>query len=422
MLKIKSSFESLLGHCSPRVRPSSSGSSSITPLPPSLGPSHEKDQDSPMSYTAIDPNLNARPPHLSSQRNRNVFIGPINTQCSPPVYEACARKCCMGSTAADTSYGIELCNMFAAQGASSAASSSQVAWSATAELPPSELSCFGDMNVAPWANDTQPPCNSQHFGALPFGSTLSELPGNFFQDMTNIEGMIPPSFPVDSHTTINYGDVEKEFPGDFPSLSQDQWAQQEDLSSLMYELSDNSPQEYDSIMELATNASLADDVSSQASTDITMIDTPTTVDTPATSVGPSPTTSDSSSLLECQECKWKPDMKVNRPFKKLRLAVEKHVKRNHQSRDYQCPLCDQVIKKRPDNVKQHVFKKHPEEFDELYPKVAAGAQQSGGGHTHGDKARAPALGKPAARRRASMPLPATQASPTRAKHLRFSRG
>lgn len=422
MLKIKSSFESLLGHCSPRVRTSSAASSPTSPLPPDLGPSHEKAQELDVSYSAIDPNLNARTPNPFSQHNRNVSIVPIDTKYNPkPMYEACANQCCVSSTATSSSYGSELCSIFSAQGASSAASSSQYAWSATAELPPSELSCFGDTNVAPWTNDTQPTCNAQHFGALPFASTLSELPASvFFQDVAKIEGIIP-CFPIDSQTNINFNDVEQGLHGEFTNLPQDQWIQPEEVL-IMPELPGNSPQEYCDIMGLAFSAGLTHDISSPASTDVTMVNSPMTADTPATSVGPSPPTS-ASSLLECQECQWRPDMKVNRPFKKLRLAVEKHVKRNHQSRDYECPICHQVFKNRPDNVKQHVSKKHPEKVDELYPKAAA-AQQNGGGHTHVEKVRAPALGKPGARRRASMPLPVTgtQASPTRARHLRFSRG
>lgn len=410
MLKIKSSFESLLGHCSPRVRTSSAGSagsSPTSPLPPDLGPSHEKAQEMAVPYSAIDPNLNARTPNPLSQHNRNVSIVPIDTKCNQkPMYEACANPCCVSSTATNSSYGSELCSIFSAQGASSATSSSQYAWSASAELPPSELSCFGDTGVSPWTNDTQPTCNTQHFGALPFASTLSELPGNvFFQDVTNIEAIIP-CLPMNSHTNINFNNVEQGFHGEFTNLPQDQWIQPEEIL-IMPELPGNSPQEYGSIMELASNADLAHDLSSPVSTDATM------VDTPATSEGSSPLTS-ASSLLECQECHWKPDMKANRPFKKLRLAVEKHVKRNHKSRNYQCPFCDQIIQKRPDNVKQHVVKKHPEQADELYPKTAV---QQSGGYAQGEKVRAPALGKVSTRR-----LQTSLASPTRAKHPRFSRG
>lgn len=72
--------------------------------------------------------------------------------------------------------------------------------------------------------------------------------------------------------------------------------------------------------------------------------------------------------LQCSICQWAPDTKVRRSQRKLKMAMEKHMKRNHQSRGYSCPICNQGFRNRPDNVKQHIRRKHPESFDSLYPK------------------------------------------------------
>lgn len=218
-------------------------------------------------------------------------------------------------------------------------------------------------------------------------------------------------FPLDSQNNVNYGDVEKEFHGDFTGFPQDQLIQPEDLSSLFsHELPASSPQDSCAALELASEADLSQDLSSPTFTDVTMIDTP------LTSEGSSPSTSDSP-LLECEECHWRPDnTKGKREFKKLKLAVEKHVKRQHQSGDHECSVCKQPFS-RPDNVKPHIFRKHPTEFEKLYGKT----KRKDVGPL-GEKARGPAV-KPAARRRVSMPAASTsQVSPTRGKLVRHSHG
>lgn len=71
---------------------------------------------------------------------------------------------------------------------------------------------------------------------------------------------------------------------------------------------------------------------------------------------------------KCLECGWRPDTKNSkRSLDKLRQAVEKHLKRNHQNREYKCPVCPHSFKNRPDNVKSHIMRKHPERFNQLYP-------------------------------------------------------
>ncbi|KAL1853897.1 hypothetical protein Daus18300_011639 [Diaporthe australafricana] len=71
---------------------------------------------------------------------------------------------------------------------------------------------------------------------------------------------------------------------------------------------------------------------------------------------------------ECQYCQWKPEPDF-RSMKKLKQAVQKHIKRNHESQDYHCPVCSQAFKNRPENVKPHVFRKHRLVFDSIYPKT-----------------------------------------------------
>lgn len=468
MLKIRRSLDNILGQSSLRARPSSAGSSPISPPPPYAGhsprelvqptscagpsqkkemaqelscagcyqeeelmqesscaspyqekemvqpisyagPSQEKELVQPILYSAVNTNCNARTPDSFIQHNRNVLVDPINTQCNPtPIEEPSTNQSCRSSTATNSSFGsgtYPRYSIFSDTRASSATSSYQFAWSPS-DLSSIEPSCLDGPIMSPWVDNTQPSCNVQHFGALPFGSMLPELQEHaFLQDTTNMEGMI---FPMDSHAHINYSDVEKQFRGEFTGFPQDQWSQQDDLSSFMSDIPSNSPQEYCAALQLTSDANLAHDPSSPASTDATMVDTPTT------SAGSSPSTSDSP-LLECEICHWRPDMGGKRTDKKLRLAVEKHVKRNHQSRDYQCIVCNQSFRNRPDNVKPHVARKHPGMLEKLYPKTA----QQSGGHQY-EKARASA--KPAAKRRMSLPLLSSQASSARGRPARLQRG
>lgn len=76
-------------------------------------------------------------------------------------------------------------------------------------------------------------------------------------------------------------------------------------------------------------------------------------------------------IPECPTCQWRPDRTVLRSIKKEKLAVERHIKRNHKAQNYSCPICPQTFRNRPDNVKPHVARKHPESYHSLYPKKAA---------------------------------------------------
>lgn len=72
--------------------------------------------------------------------------------------------------------------------------------------------------------------------------------------------------------------------------------------------------------------------------------------------------------IKCQYCAWQP-VRWGRSVQKLRLAVEKHIKRNHEARDDFCPVCLQGFRNRPDNMKPHIARKHPDVFDSFYPKT-----------------------------------------------------
>ncbi|KUI72536.1 hypothetical protein VM1G_08464 [Cytospora mali] len=72
---------------------------------------------------------------------------------------------------------------------------------------------------------------------------------------------------------------------------------------------------------------------------------------------------------EFEKCPFEPQGRVKdrKSFQKMRSAVQKHMKRFHNSEVYECPFCPAVIKKRPDNLKDHIRKKHPKRFSSQYP-------------------------------------------------------
>ncbi|ROV96305.1 hypothetical protein VMCG_07668 [Cytospora schulzeri] len=88
----------------------------------------------------------------------------------------------------------------------------------------------------------------------------------------------------------------------------------------------------------------------------------------------SPTGHDSQSY-QCNDCPWKPEEK-GRTAQRLRQALRKHIKRNHQTEDFQCSICPTIIQKRADNMKDHVRRKHPEQFPHMYPGSDSKRRQS----------------------------------------------
>lgn len=254
----------------------------------------------------------------------------------------------------------------------------------------------------------QQPCNLQHVGDLTYQPPLPELSeANLLQETATMEDMAL-LLTGTGDTNINYSDVQPEFQGEYANFLQNQWIQREGFSSFTPESLINSPAENGIALEVAGSTYPAHDSFSPVSSDVTMGDTPPTGED-------SPSAASDISIPKCTICEWKPDTSVRRSVKRLVAAVEKHITRNHRSRNSQCPICYQVFKNRPDNVKPHVVRKHPEMLASLYPTKAV---------LDGPQNEKPATPARAAgpRRRASMPQSASVASPSRGKHMRFKRG
>lgn len=237
-------------------------------------------------------------------------------------------------------------------------------------VPSTELPCLTDPNVSLWAGGIQPHSNVHDFGALPFGPAVSELPGHaLLQGTAGMEDLMPYYFELDSNIDVSCSGVEDEYLGDSTSLPQGQWVHQEELPLLKPELQGDSPPQYYTALQSAANAVPSHELPTPAS-DFAMTGT-----TPS-SDGASPDSGDSA-LPQCPwpQCGWTP-VRGKRSAKKLRMAVDKHYKRNHQSRDHYCKICFQCFKNRLDNVKPHVHRKHRDRYAELYPNEAA--QQDGG--------------------------------------------
>lgn len=234
-----------------------------------------------------------------------------------------------------------------------------------------------------------------------------ELSGdNILQELGNTEGMAA-FLPGNGDTKINYSDVENECQGALTSFLQNQWIQVEGFSSFMPDSVINSPGSNGIALEVAGSTYPAPDPFSPSSSEATMVDSPPTSEDSSSP----PAAADGSAVPKCNICQWKPDTTVKRSFKRLAAAVEKHITRNHRSKDSQCPICYQLFKNRPDNVRPHVVRKHPEMLASLYPTRAV---PDGGRPQTGEK--------PGPKRRASMPQSASHASPARGRHLRFKKG
>lgn len=206
---------------------------------------------------------------------------------------------------------------------------------------------------------------------------------------------------MESDTKIKYDDVQEECQGEITCFLQDNWSQRGVFSSFMAELAINSLGEHGSALE-AGSTYPAHDSFSPVSSDVAVDDSPPkSVDSPPAA---------GSLIPKCEICQWEPDKSVKRSLKKLAAAVEKHITRNHRSRDFECPICYQVFKNRPDNVKPHVTRKHPEMLASLYPTKAVMD-----GPPHDEKPST--LARTTPKRKASQ-----SASPGGRKHLRFQRG
>ena len=357
-LNFKKSLETILG------RSSSAGSSPVASPILDAGSSQERYQAAPMPNAPDLIKSSTHAPSSLVQHNRNVFIDPIITQSlSEKIYVASSNDSFPSSTTTNSPYGSGFYSPDSAQGPSSASSMSQPALSPS-QFSWLELPCRDDPNLFLCASNTQSPCNVQHFGGFPYQSTSFELPVHAFSpditnmqlDGENMEAMM--TYPLlGSNTNINHDDVGNFF------QEQGQWVHQES-HMFVAELPVDLSQERYPILELASGADISPDLLSPTSTDISRADTLV-----GSEGNLSPTTTDSQSF-KCRECPWVPDMKGNRSLMKLKQAVEKHFKRNHRSKDYHCPVCNQSFRNRPDNVKPHVVRKHPDMLAKLYPPKA----------------------------------------------------
>jgi hypothetical protein len=262
-----------------------------------------------------------------------------------------------------------------------------------ATMSPSEINRFvlpGSVgtNLFPCSGNTQSLWGSQLFAEVPPQMTTSDIPHGLsashgFTAM-QLDGSDMDSSDNNSHT--NYGDIECEFQNQ-NTMTLQEWAQQ---GYLVTDLPTDVPQELDSGAEMLFGAEPARVHSPSTSTDACM---PRADPLMPSDGNPPPTTGDNLAAVKCQECLWVPDLMGNRSMKKLRQAVEKHFKRNHRSRVYQCPVCSQSFKNRPDNVKPHVLRKHPDRVAALYPRAAAPGQDDPQADKSGVTAPKPSTGR-----------------------------
>lgn len=356
MLKITKSLENIRGHLSPRSPSSSAGASPTASFPSDASLSQGMDHAESMPFaTEKDTDFHSQEPDLFI-KNKYVPIEKINTQLPPAELYS---EFCPSSTTTNSAYGTGFSSPLTAQGASSATSTSQPTLSPS-EFSWFELPCPDDVNVFPSASNSQTPYDAQHLGGLSCQSTSFEQPEHVFsQDITNMqldgvnmEGAMS-CLPLDSGTNVDFAGM-KELQGKVINCIEE-WTQHQ---SLFFDLPRSLPQDHYVNMEITAAAYPALDLVSPTYTDLSMSDTL------VASEGISPTTN--SQTPKCPDCEWAPDMGGNRSFMKLKQAVEKHLKRNHRSENYKCPFCSQSFKNRPDNVKPHIRRKHPEEFSKRY--------------------------------------------------------
>lgn len=391
MLKLTRSIESIRDQFSPRSQPSSPGSSpTAASFSSNLSLTQAKELASPTSHCAEKPTCN--PQELGSSVKQNMMGSiKIDTQLRPPpMYELyCGLS---GLTPATTSsYRSELPTPFSAHGLSSAFPQTIVTPSDSTGF---ELPGSNGPNGFSYASPTHTPCDAQQFSGFHHHSTCADFQDhtmfqegqpllneeNFFsedtanmqQDGANMQGILP-SFPFESNPDVDYPDMLQRFEHQLDDSFQ--WRNQR--GSIFTGLHMGISQERipgPQVINLTTDfdADTAPDLTSPAScADMSMAETLVASEGNPSPTSPMSTTpidgKSSSSSLSCPECNWSPDTtERNRSPSKLQLAVAKHFKRNHQGQNHPCPACPQSFRNRPDNVKPHVKRKHPEVFKKIY--------------------------------------------------------
>ncbi|KAG8168724.1 hypothetical protein KVR01_001473 [Diaporthe batatas] len=440
MLKLTKSMDSIRDQFSPRSQPSSPGSSpTAASFSSNLSLTKANELASITSYCAEKPTCNPQDLGLST---KHEMIGSIkiDTQLRPPqLYDMCCEL--SGLTAATTSsYRSELPTPFSAHELPSAsrfphnmATPSESPWY---ELPGSD----GPIGF-PYAGITHSPSDGQHlqYGGFHHQSTCSDLQdqtmfhegqpllqeehflleetANIQQHGANTEGM--PGIHFNRDPNADYPDILQQFEHQIDDCFQSQRGSiftnlhvgniaGHQVLTPVTDLDSDFGAEFTSPTSPTScaNMSMAETlVASEGNPSPSSPNSTTTIDGQS-----SPSSPSSPSPHSCPKCKWSPDTTGgNRSPSKLRQAVEKHFKRNHMSQDHLCPACPQSFRNRPDNVKPHVKRKHPEVFMKLYGQkrktaAAAAAQPQDQSWRPKDEGRAGSnieapVGKPAADKR-----------------------
>ncbi|POS80547.1 hypothetical protein DHEL01_v201048 [Diaporthe helianthi] len=331
-----------------------------------------------------------------------IPIGKINTQFSQaPQYDMHGDQSALTSTtASSSSYGPGIWTPSSAQAPSSAYPLTLDMVSPCSDLSWFRMSYPSGPNVYPCASTTQTtPCDAQSFAPWSYESTSSDFQEHavsqddsqeehsFSQDMNvqlgtemNMDTMI--SVPeVGSNINVDYDDdIFKDLYDEVNHSIQD-WAPQPLFATGPMV----THQEFCDGLEAVTTAATAtaNDHADAGRTsppffpEISMTEAEMASDgsvSPPSSTSPTPNgpagqPPGSTISPKCPECGWSPDPKAGRrSLAKLMQAVEKHFKRNHRSKNHRCPACSQVFRNRPDNVKPHVRRSHPEVFRSVYPQ------------------------------------------------------
>lgn len=400
--KITKSMENIRGHLSPRSRPSSHSSSPTeTSFSYNTSLFQVDDINSPMSFTAGNTAFNSQESNASSKQHMLAFMGKIDTQLpSAPRYDMYGVQSALTSTTTPSSYGNESWTPFSSQASSLVSPLSQTMVSPSWECRLSHSS-GPDLFAA-----STTPCDAHPYpySPLSYHSNTYDLQGHanpqnefsFSQGIASIQqgGVNTEArmsgFVFDSNINVDFKTILK----DLDDEDDNSWAYPEPLFS---NANIPPPQEFCDGLEVVPAEGLEvvpDDgpevvtaygaahndhadpgrISPNSFSEISMAEVSMASDasvSPISSPSPTPTAADQLSNSQpspkCRVCGWSPDANAgHRSFAKLRAAVEKHFKRNHQGQDHPCPACPQYFRNRPDNVKPHIRRKHPELFKRLY--------------------------------------------------------
>lgn len=340
--KIKKSIEDIWSHSNVLGRPLSATSShtlatQVSPASVEDGPFEIYDQD----FCLVSPKENSR----------NVPIYPINTKISPiSTYGAFPSDICPSSlTSSSPSWSAPYSAISQCFSPGTSLLTQPTEPSSAVVLTPA--SNLGASNIPQCWSNTQLPHGLGQAASLNYDTHFADISAdnlNLIHAVTPMDD-ITPSLLMDSNgfQAQLQAELQGQFQGDFQKLLHDYWSQRGEFSQ--YSPMD-SPKDDGFFMEVAGS------------------DAPTSPGPSSSTTSEAPLSPAHSSTPECKQCEWKPEAGV-RSMKRMKQAVQKHIKRNHESRDYKCPVCDQPFKNRPDNVKPHVFRKHRLLFDSIYPKT-----------------------------------------------------